>query len=165
MADRARAGNGMARAREALIVGALRAISEHGVKRTTMNLISDISKTARGTLYNHFRNKAELLRAVTEYEVERIGTLGINAATKRDPDAGLKVVLTEISNHPVLAYLREHEPEALIPLIMVQDNEQWHRVFELAKEIGKFGEERSEEIVRKCIGAILNPVRSSETLF
>ena len=55
---------------ENIVEAAIRVFSRYGVKRTTMNDIAGEAGIVRQTLYNVYRNKDDVLRAVIQWHVE-----------------------------------------------------------------------------------------------
>jgi len=58
--------------RVALLDGARSLLSEVGVREANMISIADRSQVARATLYNHFRDKEEILHALVDSEIARM---------------------------------------------------------------------------------------------
>lgn len=52
--------------REEILAGALRLFHEKGFAETTVQDIADTAEVAAGTLYNYFRSKTQMLRAIHE---------------------------------------------------------------------------------------------------
>jgi AcrR family transcriptional regulator len=123
-ATHSRAGNGMARTREAALSGAVRAVAAHGARKATMGDIAGYAGIAKATLYNHFRTREDVYRAAVEFEVERIA----DAALKRLDD-GLAAALAEaaklIAEHPALRRIARDEPSVLAMLATIGDGPAW----------------------------------------
>ncbi len=111
---RSRAGNAMARTRAGLLDGALRAVTKHGTRRTTMHDIAALAGVAKATLYNHFRTKDDVWSALVEAEVR-----GIAAECAELPlvDA-LTQAAARLTEHPALRHVAETEPAALAGLLV-----------------------------------------------
>jgi AcrR family transcriptional regulator len=110
---RSRAGNAMARTRAGLLDGALRAVAAQGARRTTMNDIAAAAGVAKATLYNHFRTKQDVWRALVESEV---GDLAADCAELPLRDA-LVLAATRISAHPAVRRIASTEPAVLATLL------------------------------------------------
>lgn len=123
-ATHSRAGNGMARTREAALSGAVRAVAARGVRKTTMGDIATFAGIAKATLYNHFRTRDDVFRAVLEFEVERVA----EAALQRRDD-GAAAVLEEaarlLAEHPALRSIARDEPAVLAALAAIDDTSIW----------------------------------------
>jgi AcrR family transcriptional regulator len=61
---RVRSGNAMERTRTAVLDAAAHCVERYGVRRTTMGDIALKAAVAKGTLYNHFRTKDDVLAAL-----------------------------------------------------------------------------------------------------
>lgn len=110
---RSRAGNAMARTRAALLEGALLAISQHGVRRTTMHDIAACAGIAKATLYNHFRAKENVLSALVEAQVHVVAT-ECRALPLYD---ALIHAATRLSTHVALRRVVNSEPLVLVGLL------------------------------------------------
>lgn len=110
---RSRAGNAMARTRAGLLDGALKALTRHGTRRTTMNDIATAAGVAKATLYNHFRTKHDVWRALIEAEV---ADLAADCADLPLADA-LALAATRISTHPAVRTVATTEPAVLASLL------------------------------------------------
>lgn len=84
--------------------------------------IADISEVSRATLYNHFRDKASVLRAVLEYEIDR---LLLTIDSDLAPKDALRTIGQEISSDGALAKMRESDPGVLTQLLTHQDDNLW----------------------------------------
>lgn len=60
------------RTRRQLIAAAITAFSERGVAETTLQQIAVVAGVTKGTVYNHFRTKTEIVRAVAVSIAETI---------------------------------------------------------------------------------------------
>ncbi|UOQ48580.1 TetR/AcrR family transcriptional regulator [Gracilibacillus caseinilyticus] len=49
-----------------IMIAATESFSQFGYKATTMELVSKIAKVGKGTIYNYFSNKEELLKAIIQ---------------------------------------------------------------------------------------------------
>lgn len=110
------------RTRSAILDGTKKLISDVGLQRANMIDIADISEVSRATLYNHFRDKASVLRAVLENEIERL-LLTIDSEVA--PKDALRTIGQEISRDGALAKMRESDPGVLTQLLTHQDDNLW----------------------------------------
>jgi AcrR family transcriptional regulator len=145
----------MGRTRRGLLDGAARAFAQHGLKRSTMQGVATAAGVAKATLYNHFRTKEEVARALLTAELDRL-----LAAAGDLPLAGaLAVLADECAGHPVLRRLAETEPELLAALLTV-DAEHWAALTaRLAAALG-VDDEAAELAARWLVGVALQPGRS-----
>ncbi len=105
------------RTRVAILEGTKSLIAQRGLRSTTMIDIADASEVSRATLYNHFRDKDSVLRALLESEVERLCAL---LATD-----SLEKISIEISSDIALAALRTNDPQVLTELFSSESDPLW----------------------------------------
>ena len=74
---------------------------------------ADRGGLARATLYNHVRDKDQLLAILLEHESQAVADAFIAAP---DLEAALTTAARMVAEHPALIGLREHEPSALVRL-------------------------------------------------
>ncbi|HEX2074328.1 MAG TPA: TetR family transcriptional regulator [Geodermatophilus sp.] len=103
----------MGRTRAGLLAGAARAFAERGLRRSTMQSVAAAAGVAKATLYNHFRTKDEVSRALLTTELTRL--TGLVAGLP--PTAALSALADEVAGHPVLRRLAETEPDVLAGLL------------------------------------------------
>ncbi len=151
-----RAGNAMGRTRLGLLAGAFRAFAEHGLRRSTMQSVARAAGVAKATLYNHFRTKDDVVRALLAAEYDRLTVLARGL-----PLADALVALSdELGGHPVLRRLVETEPDVLGALLTV-GGERWSvAVTDLGAALG-LGEDAAEVVARWLLGVVLQPGRST----
>ena len=144
----------MSRTRLGLLAGAARAFAELGLRRSTMQSVAAAAGVAKATLYNHFRTKDEVARALLELELDRLGAA---AATLPTGDA-LAALSDELGAHPVLRRLAETEPEVLTALL---GTDRWAELTDrLAAALG-VDEDGAELAGRWLLGVVLQPGRST----
>jgi AcrR family transcriptional regulator len=151
-----RSGNAMGRTRLGLLTGAARAFAEHGIRRSTMQSIAAAAGVAKATLYNHFRTKDEVVRALLAAEVDRLTVLAAGLPL----DRALAALSDELGAHPVLRRLASTEPEILVGLLAV-DAERWAEL--TARFGGAVGldADGAELAGRWLLGVVLQPGRST----
>jgi AcrR family transcriptional regulator len=110
---RVRAGNAMARTRTSLLDAAVRLIAERGTRRTSMTDIAQAAGIAKGTLYNHFRNKDEVFAALVEAEVQLIA----DECRGRELEDALAIAAIRLDTHPALRRVADDDPAALAALV------------------------------------------------
>jgi AcrR family transcriptional regulator len=91
------------RTRSAILEGTKSLIASKGLQRTNMVDIADTSEVSRATLYNHFRDKSCVLRALLESEMDRV-FLTIDADIS--PTEALTEISRQISSDPALEMMR-----------------------------------------------------------
>ena len=142
--------------RAALVAGAARAFAEHGVRTCTMQAVAAASGVSKATLYNYFRTKDEVVRALVGVELARL--TGLAAALP--PDQALAALADEVGEHPVVRRLADVEPETLTLLVDVPDEEFAELTAALAAALGT-DEEGAGIALRWLLGMMLQPARSS----
>jgi AcrR family transcriptional regulator len=110
---RSRSGNAMGRTRAGLLDGAGRAFAERGLRGSTMQSVAAAAGVAKATLYNHFRTKDDVARALLAAELDRLTAL----AGRLPPTAALTALADEVAAHPVLRRLADDEPAVLTALL------------------------------------------------
>ena len=91
-------------ARRDLLEMAARHFAEHGFDGANVNAIATEAGFAKGTIYNHFASKAELLTAVLEH-----GSEATAARFRRRQSNDLRTNLLALTEEDV-AIVRDHEP-------------------------------------------------------
>ncbi|RBY80694.1 TetR family transcriptional regulator [Geodermatophilus sp. TF02-6] len=110
----------MGRTRAGLLAGAALAFAGQGLRGSTMQSVATAAGVAKATLYNHFRTKDELARALLAAELDRLTAL----ATELPPAAALTALADEVAGHPVLRQLAHDEPAVLTGLLATT-TEHW----------------------------------------
>lgn len=114
----------MGRTRAALIEGALKSITAHGTKGTSMAEVADLGQIARATLYNHFRRKGDIFFAVIENEIEEIRQRALDTDSL---SAALAAIVGYLSTSTALATVVEREPATVAALTTITDHELWQQ--------------------------------------
>ncbi len=87
--------------------------------------IADTSEVSRATLYNHFRDKSSVMRALLESEVERLLHI---ADDELSTEAVLTLISVEISRDAALATLRSTDPGILTELLTHVEDPLWNQI-------------------------------------
>ena len=138
----------------AILAGAKNLISIVGLKKLSMIEIADVSEVSRATLYNHYRDKESVIRALCESEMERIVTMAQSAANSTD---ALELLSRQISQDPALAAMRTKDPESLTKALAKQDDVLWQG-FAIAMTHIVANPVVSELSIRWLIGQVLHPL-------
>jgi AcrR family transcriptional regulator len=102
----------MGRARHEIVAAAAALIAEAGVQAVTMAGVARAAGVAKATVYNHVRDRDELLSAVLR---DQAGQLRSHVdAEPREQRLG--AAATWVSESPVLAGLRAHDPHVVLDL-------------------------------------------------
>jgi AcrR family transcriptional regulator len=145
----------MNRTRRGLLEGAARAFAQQGLRRCTMQAVAAAAGVAKATLYNHFRTKDEVARALLVVELDRLIAL---AAALPLADA-LAALADECAGHPVVRRLAETEPEVLAALLAVEQ-QQWAEVTGRLAAALCVEDEAAELAARWLVGVAWQPGRS-----
>jgi AcrR family transcriptional regulator len=146
----------MGRTRLGLLAGAARAFAEHGLRRSTMQSVAVAAGVAKATLYNHFRTKDEVARALLARELDRLTAL----ATDLPVAQALATLSDELGAHPVLRRLAETEPDVLTSLLTV-GGERWAELTARLAAALRVDDDGAELAARWLLGVILQPGRST----
>ncbi|BEP16442.1 hypothetical protein acdb102_47530 [Acidothermaceae bacterium B102] len=125
---RARAGNAMGRTRVGILEATGRAVEKYGVRRATMGDVASVAGIAKGTLYNHFRTKNDLLTAAIAAGVEALGEDCLTMAAGQGEDGlarALRHAAETLSAHPALVRVAAEEPAELIRLLLPGYDGAW----------------------------------------
>ena len=151
-----RGGSPMGRTRAGLLAGAARAFAQHGLRRSTMQSVAGAAGVAKATLYNHFRTKDEVARAVLAAELDRLTGL----VTGLPVEQALATLADQLAGHPVLRRLAESEPEMLADLL-APGPDRWAELNDrLATAVG-VDADAAELAARWLVGVVLHPGRST----
>jgi AcrR family transcriptional regulator len=110
-----RAGNAMARTRAAVLDGASRAVEKHGARKATMADIASLAGIAKGTLYNHFRDKEAVYAAAIEGGIRTLAAeCGLAAREDLAEAPATLAVLVTPNDHPLWRLARSSVRDVLI---------------------------------------------------
>jgi len=113
------------RTRSAILEGAKALIASQGLQRASMIEIADTAQVSRATLYNHFRDKNSVVRALLESEVERILQLADSDISTSD---ALTRISIEISSDSALATMRRTDPAELTQILTHVGDPLWDQI-------------------------------------
>lgn len=146
------------RTRAAILEGTKKLIASVGLQRTNMIDIADISEVSRATLYNHFRDKGSVLRAVLESEIERLFLVVDSEMSPRD---ALQTISLEISTDQALATMRQSDAGALAQLLVQRDDALWIQVDTALEKL--LGDKHVATIARLwLVGQALQPLTAEQ---
>jgi len=147
------------RTQVAILEGAKSLIATVGLKKMSMIEIADIAQVSRATLYNHYRDKDSVLRALCESEADRFVNLARNSTSAID---ALEKLSVEISQDNALENMRKTDPESLTLLLSAQEDRLWKAVSS-AISLVVVDPVVSELTVRWLIGQALYPLTPSQS--
>jgi AcrR family transcriptional regulator len=148
--------SGIGRTRAVLVAGAARAFAEHGVRGATMQAVAAAAGVSKATLYNHFRTKDEVVRALVAAELERLTAL----AAGLPRDVALAALADELGEHPVVRRVAAAEPGSLSDLVDLPPEAWTALTGRLAAALGT-DEDGAGLAGRWLLGVLLQPGRSS----
>jgi AcrR family transcriptional regulator len=143
----------MERARSGILEAALTLVAEGGVRAVSMAAVARKARVAKATVYNHFRDREELLRAVVQQQWELLAAECAAAA----PADRLGVAALRVSRSPALAGLRQHDPAVLVHLIDVAVRDP-----QVRQVVARWGDRDAESAVRWLASFAVAPGSSSE---
>jgi AcrR family transcriptional regulator len=147
------------RTQEAILEGVKGLIATVGLKKMTMIEIADLSQVSRATLYNHYRDKDSVVRALCESEAERLTSLVQNT---QDTVDALEKISIEVSHDVALANMRKTDPESLTLFLAAQEDILW-KAFTSAISSLVDSPMGSELVVRWLIGQALHPLTPTQS--
>ena len=134
-------------------------IARSGVSKISMIEISDESEVSRATLYNHYRDKESVLRALAESEFARLITV---AKKGNSPQEILQLLSQEISTDTALATMRTTDPALLTQILTHQSDPLW------ASFLNSFSQLIPNQVLaatslRWLIGQVFAPLTSEQS--
>ncbi|MEY2635102.1 MAG: hypothetical protein RIS75_1042 [Actinomycetota bacterium] len=102
--------------RQAIVNASRQVIADGGIKNLSMASVADVSGVARATVYNHVRDKHELLDLVAQDVREEIIEIASNAA-EQDFLAALIAVAHYVATDPMISKLRTTDADVLLQVI------------------------------------------------
>jgi len=147
------------RTRSAILEGTKSLIATVGLQKTNMIDIADTSQVSRATLYNHFRDKGSVLRALLESEVERIFQMIDSDISPVDALAGISLA---ISSDGALDMMRITDPAILTQMLTRVDDPLWQQIHVGLKHL--VHDEKLTEIAQLwLVGQVMQPLNLDQT--
>ncbi|CAB4571356.1 unannotated protein [freshwater metagenome] len=147
------------RTQVAILEGTKSLIATVGLKKMSMIEIADIAQVSRATLYNHYRDKDSVLRALCESEAERFVNLARNSTSAIE---ALERLSIEISQDKALENMRKSDPESLSLFLSSQEDRLWKAVSSAITLVVN-NPVMSELTVRWLIGQALHPLTPTQS--
>lgn len=122
-----------------------------------MQSVADEAGVAKATLYNYFRTKDDVARALLAAELDRLGAV----VTSLPADEALAALADELGTHPVLRRLAASEPEQLAVLLGA-DAERWAELTLWLGGLLAVDGDAAELAGRWLVGVVLQPGRTTE---
>ena len=146
------------RTQSAILEATQKLIATSGLKKMSMIEIADMSEVSRATLYNHYRDKESVIRALCESEMQRLVVI---AQAAPDTTAALELMSQEISNNKALAAMRSQDPDSLTIALSAQTDTLW-KAFSIAMS-HLLGNEKGELAIRWLIGQAMHPITPAQS--
>ena len=146
------------RTRTALIDGARIVLSEVGVREANMITIADRSRVARATLYNHFRDKEEILHALLDSEIARMSELAKSASHRTEV---LYLLSRDIFDNSALRKVAELEPHLIARMVTISESEKWSEVRKTLQAVLYCSRESGELVLRWLLSQFFSPIPES----
>ncbi|MGH9746348.1 MAG: TetR/AcrR family transcriptional regulator [Candidatus Acidiferrales bacterium] len=114
--------------RERLKVAGLALFGEKGYESTSVDEISDRAHLAIGTFYQHYRSKRQLLLALMDELLEKLGRLEFRPQAAADVRAGVRELLSRAFSHDLryLGAYRAWQEAALTDPDLARKQDQIH---------------------------------------
>ncbi|SEP14473.1 transcriptional regulator, TetR family [Trujillonella endophytica] len=142
----------MNRTRLALLRGAAAAFADTGLRATTMQAVAAAAGVAKATLYNHFRTKDDVVRALLSAELAR---LAVESAALV-PEEALVLLADAVADHPVLRTMARTDPADLAELLGA-GAERWSAGTGTLAEVLDTDADTAETIARWLLGLVFQP--------
>lgn len=142
------------RTRSAILESAKNSLATQGFAATSMIDIADSAEISRATLYNHFRDKGSVYRALLESEIERVFQL---IEVENSPVDGLAQISQQISADPAFATMRRTDPAVLTQLLTRFEDPLWQQISAELKSLLRT-ESQSELARLWLVGQVLQPL-------
>ena len=164
---RVRSGNAMLRTRAALLEAAAGCLQERGVRRTTMGDVAQAAGVAKATLYNHFRTKDDVLRALVDSRVEGLGAAACVDAAETGLPSALERAAAGIAADGALRTVATGEPALLLALLAPGESRGWAQartavVSVLSAAGAPTGPQAVDAVLRWLVGLLLWPATSDQ---
>jgi len=144
--------------RVALLDGARSLLSEVGVREANMISIADRSQVARATLYNHFRDKEEILHALVDSEIARMSDLAKSASHRSEV---LYLLSRDIFDNGALRKVAELEPHLIARMVTISESAKWGQVRATLQSVLYCSKESGELVLRWLLSQFFSPIPES----
>jgi AcrR family transcriptional regulator len=142
----------MSRTRAGLLRGAATAFAATGLRATTMQAIAAAAGVAKATLYNHFRTKDDVVRALVSAQLAGLA----DEAAALPPGEALVLLADAVAEHPVLRTLAATDPAALVELLAA-DAQRWTEVTDLLAAVLPSDADGAGTVARWLLALVLQP--------
>jgi len=146
------------RTQNAILVSTKQLIASTGIKKMSMIEIADASEVSRATLYNHYRDKESVIRALCEFELARLVEL---AQAAPDATTALQQLSIQVSSDPALSAMRTQDPDQLTLALSRQEDQLW-KAFSIALN-HLLGEAKGALALRWLLGQAMYPISQEQS--
>ncbi len=146
------------RTQNAILEATKQLITITGIKKMSMIEIADSSEVSRATLYNHYRDKESVIRALCESELARLVEI---AQAAPDATTALHNISLQVSSDPALAAMRTQDPDQLT-LVLTNHEDQLWKAFAIAMT-HLLGEAKGALALRWLLGQALHPLSADQS--
>ena len=146
------------RTQNAILEATKELIATTGLKKMSMIEIADASEVSRATLYNHYRDKESVIRALCEFELARLVEL---AQAAPDATSALQQLSIQVSSDPALSSMRTQDPDQLTLALSRQDDQLW-KAFSIALN-HLLGEAKGALALRWLLGQAMYPINAEQS--
>jgi len=146
------------RTQNAILEATKQLITTTGIKKMSMIEIADSSEVSRATLYNHYRDKESVIRALCESELARLVEI---AQAAPDATTALHTISLQVSSDPALAAMRTQDPDQLT-LVLTNHEDQLWKAFAIAMT-HLLGEAKGALALRWLLGQALHPLSADQS--
>ena len=133
-------------------------IATTGIKKMSMIEIADVSEVSRATLYNHYRDKDSVIRALCESELARLVEIAQSAS---NPTTALEQLSLQVCADKALAAMRTQDPDQLTLALSNQDDQLW-KAFSIAMN-HLLGQAKGALALRWLLGQALHPITPEQS--
>ena len=146
------------RTQNAILEATKQLVATTGIKKMSMIEIADVSEVSRATLYNHYRDKDSVIRALCESELMRLVEI---AQAAQDSKTALEKLSIAVSSDVALAAMRTQDPDQLTLALSKHDDQLW-KAFSIALN-HLLGEAKGALALRWLIGQALHPLSPEQS--
>lgn len=146
------------RTQNAILEATKQLVATTGIKKMSMIEIADVSEVSRATLYNHYRDKESVIRALCESELMRLVEI---AQAAPDSKTALEKLSIAVSSDVALAAMRTQDPDQLTLALSKHDDQLW-KAFSIALN-HLLGEAKGALALRWLIGQALHPLSPEQS--
>ena len=146
------------RTQNAILEATKQLVATTGIKKMSMIEIADVSEVSRATLYNHYRDKESVIRALCESELMRLVEI---AQAAQDLKTALEKLSIAVSSDAALTAMRTQDPDQLTLALSKHDDQLW-KAFSIALN-HLLGEAKGALALRWLIGQALHPLSPEQS--